>query len=351
MRNSFIVGVAAAVATAFLPPAAAAQSGTYTLPGDRVAIYNLVGTVSVQAGTGPAVTVEVAAAGADAGRLRVETGTVDRMEALRVIYPGDRIVVEGGGWSGNTQLQVREDGSFGDGWDGRRGGRRVTISSRGDGLRASANLVIRVPAGKRVSVNLGAGRMESAGVTGDLDLDAASADITVRGHTGQLGLDTGSGDVSVTNVEGDLNVDTGSGAVSLADIRADDLSIDTGSGDVTGRGLRAADLNVDTGSGTIELSGVEASVIGLDTGSGDIRLALAGGVTELDVDTGSGAVVLTVQDGFSAALRIETSSGDIETEVPVQVTRRGRGELVGIIGSGGGRVTIETGSGDVTIRQ
>ena len=44
-------------------------------------------------------------------------------------------------------------------------------------------------------------------------------------------------------------------------------------------------------------------------------------------------------------------SGDITTEFPVQVTRKGRDGLVGTIGNGEGRIAIDTASGDVTLKQ
>jgi DUF4097 and DUF4098 domain-containing protein YvlB len=68
------------------------------------------------------------------------------------------------------------------------------------------------------------------------------------------------------------------------------------------------------------------------------------------VDTGSGNVTIGVPSGFGSAVNLSTSSGDVETDVDIQVTRRGRQHLVGRIGDGQGRMTIETGSGNVTIK-
>ena len=51
----------------------------------------------------------------------------------------------------------------------------------------------------------------------------------------------------------------------------------------------------------------------------------------------------------AAEVEIETSSGDIETDFPLQVTRHSRDHVVGQIGSGTGRVAIETGSGDIRL--
>ena len=52
---------------------------------------------------------------------------------------------------------------------------------------------------------------------------------------------------------------------------------------------------------------------------------------------------------MAAEVEIETASGEIETDFPLQVTRHARDHMVGRIGNGTGRVAIETGSGDVRL--
>jgi DUF4097 and DUF4098 domain-containing protein YvlB len=168
---------------------------------------------------------------------------------------------------------------------------------------------------------------------------------------GSLLVDTGSGDVEVSDIEGsELNIDTGSGDVRVTTANSRDITIDTGSGNVTGTGMTATDLSVDTGSGNITLSGVRARSLKMDTGSGDVDLSLAGDTDEISVDTGSGDVRIAIPAGFGSAVNLSTSSGEVDTEVEIQVTRRGREHLIGQIGDGQGRMTIETGSGNVTIR-
>src|SRR5919198_766246 len=109
-----------------LPSPAAAQISRHVLKGDSVAIYNLVGELRVEAGTGSDVVVELTRGGADAGKLDVQTGPV-----------------WGRGW--NTTLRVRDDGTFGEehGRHDRRGwfreGHEVRITGRGrGGLEAHA---------------------------------------------------------------------------------------------------------------------------------------------------------------------------------------------------------------------
>ena len=348
---AFLAGLALA---ANLSPLLAQTSERFTVAGNRVAIYNLVGTITVGPGTGSDVTVEVTRQGADAGQLRVETGPIGSAQTLRVIFPDDDIVYGNQRWNGRTEMHVREDGTFGGGWDGdseRGRGRRVRVESRGDGLRAHAELRVMIPEGKEVGVFIGIGEMNASNVNGTIRLDASSGNITADRMRGSLLVDTGSGNVEVSDVEGtDLNIDTGSGDVRLTGARSADVNIDTGSGSVTGTTITATDLSVDTGSGNIELSGVRATSLNMDTGSGDVDIALVSDTDDIMVDTGSGNVTIAVPPEFGSAVNLSTSSGDVETEVDIQVTRRNQEHLVGRIGDGQGRMTVETGSGNVTIR-
>src|SRR5207253_4099781 len=141
---------------------AAAQTSRHVLKGDSIAIYNLVGELRVEAGTGSDVTVEVQRQGADAAKLEIQTGPLRDRETLRVIYPDDVIVWPEGGRGGwNTTMHVRDDGTFGDDKGGRhhgwsRDGREVRISGRSrDGLEAYADLRVSVPTGKNVALYLG----------------------------------------------------------------------------------------------------------------------------------------------------------------------------------------------------
>jgi len=341
-RRAFVTALSVA-----LPAAATAQaSGSYTLSGNVVSVYNLAGVVSVRAGSGSSVGIEVDAQGRDAGELRVETGTIRSAQTLRVVYPDDRVVYSDARFRGRTEMRVNDDGTFYD-RDGSRRGQRVRISNRGDGLEAHANLNISVPAGQTVNVYLGVGDVTVTNVNGDLRVDVGSAHVESNGTRGRLVIDTGSGSVDVDNAEGDVNVDTGSGSVSVRNVSGERLTVDTGSGSVTGSDIRVRDLNVDTGSGRITLQSVATSSAVLDTGSGAVRLDLIADIDELEVDTGSGSVTISHPETFGAQLNLETSSGGIDFDAPITVTRISRRSLVGSMGDGDGRVHIDTGSGSI----
>jgi len=346
---AWAVGSAGARPLVAQATAARGQPERFVLRGSEVAVYNLVGELRLEAGSGSDVVVEVTRRGDDAGELRVETGSVRGREALRVVYPDDDIVyreMEGGS---RTTLHVRDDGTFGDGHG--RGGREVVIRGSGGGLEARADLVVRVPRGRQISAYLGAGEAFVTNVDGDVLVDVSSAPVTVKGTRGRLRLDTGSGEVRVSDAEGELDLDTGSGGVALSNVKGRSLRVDAGSGSLTGEAIDVPSLRLDLGSGRTRLSGVRAEDINLDSGSGSVDLSLESTVKSVVIDAGSGSVTLGVPAALGAELDIDTGSGGIETDVPITVSRRSRDHLTGKIGDGSGRIRIDSGSGTVRIKR
>ncbi len=340
-----------------LPASLAAQS--YTLTGSSVAVYNLVGEATVQGGSGSNVTVQVTTVGSDASKLKIENDEIRGRPTLRVVYPEDRIVYRGLGRGSNSQFSIRDDGTWGsDGWgdddrkdhDWKRGERRrITVRGDGDGLEAAANLKISVPAGKRISVYVGVGKVDVSNVDGELLVDAASANISTRGTKGKLHLDTGSGSLRVEQAEGSASLDTGSGDVTVMGFRSGNLDIDTGSGGVDASEIESSALHIDTGSGDITLNGVTTGDLDLDTGSGSVRATLRTSPGDVQVETGSGDVTLRLTEAVDATVDLDTGSGDLNVDFPLTLIKKSEGAIRGRIGAGKGRISVETGSGDISL--
>jgi lia operon protein LiaG len=342
----------AALTTALL---AGQQAERHTLQGPDIAIYNLAGRMTLERGTGSDVVVLVTRGGADAAKLRIETGTIGGRATLRVIYPEDHITyTDGRGYGSSSTLRVRDDGTFGDGDAGRgarREGREVRVSTRAGGLEAHADLRILVPVGQRIAGYLGVGQAAVTGVEGDLRVDVAAADVTVARTKGDLVVDTGSGEIELTEHEGQVLLDTGSGAVHATRVRGPKLHIDTGSGEVTVDGAEVRELLIDTGSGSVDATAVRAGDILIDTGSGSVTLGVLEDVQSLAIDTGSGSVTLSLPAAVGAMIDVQTGSGDIDLGFPVEATRMSRSHLQGKIGDGQGRIVVDTGSGSISLRR
>ena len=344
-RHAMALG-ALALLPALASPALAAR--TYTLVGDDVAIWDPAGEVRFEATTGKDVEVVVSLMGPDASELVVNDQVLRGRPTLRVLYPGRTIIYpEMGRWS-NSNTTIRDDGTWGDrisGWNGHR----LTVKGSGSGTEAWADIVVRVPKGRRVSVFSIAGSTELHGVDGRVAFDGGSGGALAENCRGTLSLDLGSGGVEVNGFRGDLNVDTGSGSVRVTDVDGPSVRLDTGSGGVTVDGVVADDLLVDTGSGSVELSRVDAKRAKVDTGSGGVYVGLLTNTPDLDIDTGSGSVRVSLPSNLSARLHIETGSGGIRSELPMTIEEKDRGILRGTMGTGAGRLHVDTGSGGVSL--
>lgn len=337
---------------AVLTTQGAAQTARYVLKGDSVAVYNLVGELRVEAGTGSDVAVQVTRGGADAARLDVQSGPLRGRETLRIIYPEDVISLPDWGRGWNTTLRVRDDGTFGDGGDrwSRREGREVRITGRGRGLEAYADLRVSVPAGKRVALHLGVGKTFVTNVDGAIHVDVASADVSAERTRGTLMIETGSGNVDLRDATGDVTLESGSGDVTATGVRGERLKLETGSGNITLTGADATELHVETGSGDVTVSGAKGDQLSFETGSGNVDVALTATFQSLGIETGSGDVTLRVPPTIGAEVELDTGSGDIDLGgLTIQVRRLQEDHITGTIGDGRGRLSIETGSGNVRL--
>lgn len=338
---------------------AAAQISKHVLKGDSVAVYNLVGVLRVDAGTGSDVVVEIARSGADAAKLDVQTGPIRGRETLRVIYPDDVIIIPDGegdhGW--NTTLRVRDDGTFGDdhknGRDWFRDGREVRITSRGRaGLEASADLRVTVPKGKNVALNLGVGKAFVTNVEGTIRVSVASADVATDRTRGSLHVSTGSGNVDLRSAAGDVSLGTGSGDITASGVEGATLRLETGSGTITLSDGKAGTVYASTGSGDISATSASGDDLSFETGSGDIDVALVAAFRSVHIETGSGDVTLKVPPEAGAEVDIDTGSGDIDLGgLTLTVRKISHDHVQGTLGDGKGRVSVETGSGNVHLEK
>jgi len=353
-----LTGAFAALALLGAAGPATAEVVRHTLEGDRVAIHNLIGEFTVVPTNGSSVVAEITLRGRDAGRLEVREGLLRGKTTLRIIYPGDRIVLpeprsEGRSWKGwghrwQSNFWVREDGTL----DGKSGeGHRVTLSDRGSGLSAAADVRLLVPNGRSVAIYWGHGTGDVTGVAAAVAIDGAAVEVTARDVKGALSVDVGSGAVEISDAVLDLLVDTGSGDVTLSNIRGEHVSIDTGSGGIDARDIVGRDVSLDTGSGDIRAEGIRSPRVHVDTGSGNVQIAIDSDVEALAVDTGSGNVSIRVPSNVGASFRAETGSGRIASDLPLDLTKRSSGYLAGTLGDGRGRIALETGSGNISVKR
>lgn len=372
-RPLFLAGVIAAI---LIPASALADDFTreFTFDAKKLEVGNLIGEVAVTEASGDEFRVTVHVQGEDAEENLVEFDTDDgRAAKLIVRFPVDdhrKYVYPALGRNSQTQFHLDKEND--ESWLKRLfGGKRITVKGSGRGLEMWADVEIAVPAGADLVVKIGTGAIEADDVRGDLVLDTHTGGVDARDIDGDLTADTGSGHVKIENVEGDVLADTGSGHVEVRGVRGE-VVVDTGSGSVEVLDVKGGKVHVDTGSGGVELEEISCDGLLVDTGSGGVRargvktdraeIDTGSGsvVLELDrmgpgrfvVDTGSGGIELALPDDASARIEADTGSGRVRNEIEdADVHEQEKDEIRMTLGDGDARVTLDAGSGSITIRR
>ena len=156
------------------------------------------------------------------------------------------------------------------------------------------DVIIQMPREGRVNLRTGDGRIELAGLKGEMDL-----------HSGD-------GAENIDDVDGKLHASAGDGHIRAAG-RFDELDLKTGDGHVDARATPGSSL------------------------AAGWRL-----------ETGDGSVSLDVPGDFAADVDLHTSDGHIDLDMPVTTEGSMREHTIhGKLNGGGGLLTIHTGDGSI----
>jgi DUF4097 and DUF4098 domain-containing protein YvlB len=183
----------------------------------------------------------------------------------------------------------------------------------------------------------------------EFHLGPVAVDVRVPASA-DLDVSTGNGKVTLEGIRGELRTETGNGAIDARGLEGS-ISLRSGNGRIEAEGL-AGRLDAHTGNGSIHAAGRFAG-LRLGSGRGNIEAVAETGsqATSLwSLTSGTGSITLGLPEDFSAELGASTGVGHISVDFPASVT----GWLVGSsaeakIGSGGERVKVETGVGNIHV--
>ena len=317
----------------------------------------------------PALAAVLLAAGSAGAQERVDvrraTGATGGVEVQNMAGS-----VRGGGW-GRTAVHV--PGPRGGGTEGvavtESGGRlvvRVATPRSGRNNRGS-EIEVRVPARKTVNVRSVSADVGVREITGAVEAHSVSGNVTVGGRPREVTAQSRSGNVEFDGQTEHLKAGSVSGNVQVGGTVRDEVEASSVSGNVTvtaaANGVRATSVsgNVEVGSasGRAEVNSVSGDlrVTGrrlhgsFQTVSGNIfvsgDLARDGTTT---FNTHSGDVELRIPTGSSAAVDVNTFSGDIAVDVTgARITRSSRREMRFTVGRSEARVSLRTFSGNAKV--
>lgn len=156
-----------------------------------------------------------------------------------------------------------------------------------------------------------------------------SFDIKAPGHM-NLDVETHNGEINVAGVTGDVDIETHNG----------EINVNTG-----GKALEAeshnGEINAVFAGTSVELSSHNGEV----TADLSRCAAVTGSVT-----SHNGAVQISVGAGTSASLEARSNNGGIDCEAPLTDMKKSKRSLDGKLGSGGGKLEIETHNGAIAIK-
>lgn len=186
-----------------------------------------------------------------------------------------------------------------------------------------------------------------------LEVEVVSAPVSIDGiDGGTIKVNSVSGKVRVNARTPSIEAHTVSGSIELAG-RAQRVDLQTVSGDILAPSV-GDDAELQTVSGRIRVTGGPWRKLSLSTVSGDVQLGggIAGNGT-YSVDSMSGDVQLQVPANLSAIIHATSFSGDLRSDfgTPKKNDNGPGSELNTTAGSGTGKMTIETFSGDLRIKR
>jgi DUF4097 and DUF4098 domain-containing protein YvlB len=260
--------------------------------------------------------------------------------------PADGIVeIENGsgtirvvGWDRN---EVEVTGTLGRGAEGLEfhgGGRRtvIAVETAGNPHGVQSDLEIKVPAGSRLSID---------GFQADITVTRVSGNVAAESVNGSIEVSGGSKEVDVETVNGHLTV-----KAPATRVRAESVN-----GAVTVEGA-SGEVEATTVNGRLAVRGGTFDRATLETVNGAILLE--GGLSGsgwVEIESVGGSVDLVMPGDVQADFTVSSFSGEIDNQIGPAAVRTSRytseKELTFSLGGGGTKVSINTLSGDVTLRK
>jgi DUF4097 and DUF4098 domain-containing protein YvlB len=234
------------------------------------------------------------------------------------------------------------------------------------------------------SINAGGKNIELSSGFGTVSLERASGnDVTLDSKSGVIEMTDvrASGTVTMSTDFGDarfhsgsanvLNVETNSGKVTLSaltvrgavtagsefgeidveQVKAASYDLQTSSGSVTADGV-LGQVKAHSGFGSVTVKNADSVTLDLSTQSGPVEFEGSLGEGPHSVRSEFGEIRLTIPADSALDVDLTTDFGSISSEIPIMVILSGdaqKGHQTGTINEGGDQLTVETGSGSISI--
>lgn len=209
----------------------------------------------------------------------------------------------------------------------------------GNGPDHDSELVVNVPRGAALNVNVVSADATVSGVAGK--------SLDVNGVSGKLNLSSGASEADVNSVSGEVAL------IASAPSAATRAHLQTVSGDIDAKGLGGR-VKLETVSGNIGFDSAQVQELETGSVSGDVRIQAAPAAHgRMQLESMSGNIRLRLPAALSAHVEASTFSGSIGSDYGgVQETEHGPGSNLDVrVGDGDAQIHVESFSGDIELRK
>lgn len=185
-----------------------------------------------------------------------------------------------------------------------------------------------------------------------LTLSTKSGNISVQpGYSGNyewMALAAGSGNIKWSNTTTAASIAAGSGNVKLENMTGN-IAVGTGSGNVNVDEL-AGELEASAGSGNITVTALSGQG-SMEAGSGNVKVQVSELTGDISLEASSGNAKLELPEETSAHLKLESGSGNIDTDIDDILSYNKDGNQAdGNMGENPvNQIKVSTGSGNVRV--
>ncbi len=159
-----------------------------------------------------------------------------------------------------------------------------------------------------------------------------SLDVTVPNQT-SLELETHNGAVTITDITGHVHATTHNGKVTAERVSGSTV-LETHNGSISVRST-SGDAKLRTHNGSVKAFYAET----------------ASPVSDISIVTSNGSIELETPPDLSARIEASTHNGSINTDLPITISGKvSKRKLTGTIGTGEGRLHLETHNGSIRLR-
>lgn len=188
---------------------------------------------------------------------------------------------------------------------------------------------------------------------GEIEVELDDGDITLSRITspetrlefedGNVDIEDCSGELYARGDDGDIVINNCNTSLCRLELQDGKIKIKRGGGD----------YEIDLDDGDLDMYHIKGRLLDITVADGDIDISLLKGENiDVDINSDDGDVTLELEKGISTSYRIDTDDGGIRIDLPsAKKEREGEDWASGELGSGKGRISINTADGRVTLKE